>query len=112
MVYVNSETEFYQLKVKVTQSCPALCDPMDYTVHGVLQARILEWVVIPFSRGSFQPMDQIQVSRIAGGFFTSWATGEAQPAQKRPFLKEILQKLFLLLFSFQIDSAAFRQFFD
>ena len=44
--------------VKVTQSCPALCDPMDYTVHELLQARILEWVAIPFSRGSFQPRDQ------------------------------------------------------
>ena len=43
--------------VKVTQSCPVLCDPMDYTVHGILQARILEWVVIPFSRGSSQPRD-------------------------------------------------------
>ena len=43
------------LKVKVTQSCPTLCDPVDYTVHGILQARILEWVAFPFSRGSSQP---------------------------------------------------------
>ena len=49
-----------------------------YYVHGILQARILEWVAIPFSRGSSQPRDQTQVSRIAGGFFTSWATREAQ----------------------------------
>ena len=47
---------------------------MDYTVHGILQARILEWVAFPFSKGSSQPRDQTQVSRIAGGFFTSWAT--------------------------------------
>ena len=40
------------MKVKVTQSCLTLCDPMDYTVHGILQARILEWVAFPFSRGS------------------------------------------------------------
>ena len=40
------------LKMKVAQSCPALCNPMDYTVHGILQARILEWVAFPFSRGS------------------------------------------------------------
>ena len=46
-------------------------------VHGILQARILEWVAIPFSRGSSQPTDQTQVSQIAGGFFTSWATREA-----------------------------------
>ena len=44
-------------KLKVAQSCPNLCDPMDYTVHGILQARILEWVAIPFSRGSSQPGD-------------------------------------------------------
>ena len=56
--------------VKVAQSCPALCDPMDYTVHGILQARILEWVDVPFSRGSSQPRDGTQVSLIAGGFFT------------------------------------------
>ena len=50
---------------------------MDYTVYGILQARILEWVAIPFSRGSSQPRDQTQASHIAGGFFTSWATREA-----------------------------------
>ena len=65
-------------KVKVAQSCPALCDPIDYTVHGILQARILEWVAFPFSRGSSQPRDQAQVSCTAGGFFTSRATREAQ----------------------------------
>ena len=50
---------------------------MDYTVHGILQARILEWVAFPFSRGLSQPRDRTQVSRIAGRFFTSWATREA-----------------------------------
>ena len=50
---------------------PTLCDPMDYTVHGILQARILERVAITFSRGSSQTKDGTQVSRIAGGFFTS-----------------------------------------
>ena len=52
--------------------------PMDCIVHGILQARILEWVAFPFSRGSSQPRDWTQVSHIAGGFFTSWATREAQ----------------------------------
>ena len=66
------------MKMKGTQSCPTLCDSMDYIVHGILQARILEWVAFPFSRISSQPKDQTQVSRIAGGFFTSWATREAQ----------------------------------
>ena len=49
-----------------------------YTVHGILQARILEWVAVPFSRESCQPMDRTQVSRIACRFFTSWAMREAQ----------------------------------
>ena len=68
---------FLPMKVKVTQSCPTLCYPMDYAVHGLLQARILEWVACPFSRGASQPRDQTQVSRIAGGFFTSWVQREA-----------------------------------
>ena len=51
----------------VSQSCPAVCDPMDYSVRGILQDRILEWVAFPFSRGSPQPRDQTQVSHIAGG---------------------------------------------
>ena len=50
---------------------------MDYAVHGILQAGILEWVAFPFSGGSSQPRDQTQVSHIAGGFFTSWVTREA-----------------------------------
>ena len=48
-----------------------------YTVYGILQARILEWVAFPFSRGSSQARDQTQVSCIAGRFFTSWASREA-----------------------------------
>ena len=59
------------MKVKAVQSCPTLCNPMDYTVHGMLQARILEWVAVPFSRGSSQPRDRTQVSHIADGFLTS-----------------------------------------
>ena len=64
-------------KVKVAQSSPTLFDPMDYTVHGIFQARILEWVAVPFFRGSSYPRDRTQVSYLAGGFFTSWATREA-----------------------------------
>ena len=63
-------------EVKVAQLCPTLCNPMDYTVHGTLQARILEWVAFPFSRESSQPRDQTQVSSIVGGFFTSWTQGK------------------------------------
>ena len=51
-----SKEDIQMAKVsKITQSCPTLCDPMDYTVHGNLQARILEWVAFPFSRGSSHP---------------------------------------------------------
>ena len=66
----------------VAQSCPTLCDPMNCSspgtsVHGILQARTLELVAIPFSRGSSQPRDRTQVSCIAGRFFTVLATREA-----------------------------------
>ena len=62
-------------RTEVAQSCPTLSDPMDCrppgsSVHGILQARILEWVAIPFSRGSSQPRNQTQVSHVAGRFFT------------------------------------------
>ena len=68
---------FFMVKWKLL-SCVRLCDPMDYTVHGILQARILEWVAFPFSRASSQPRDQTQVSHIAGRFFTNWAIRKAQ----------------------------------
>ena len=69
--------------VLVAQSCPTLCNPMDYSlpgssVHGILQARILEWIAIPFPRGSSQSKDQTWVSCIAGRFFTIWATGKTK----------------------------------
>ena len=57
---------------------PHFCAPIDCTGHGILQARILEWVAFPFSRGSSQPRNQTRVSCIAGGFFTNWAIREAQ----------------------------------
>ena len=66
------------MKMKVAQLCPTCCESMDYTIHGILWARILECVAFPFSRESSQPRDQTQVSHIAGGFFTSWVTREAQ----------------------------------
>jgi len=67
----------------VSHLCPTLCEPMDCSlpgssVHGISQARILQWVAIFFSRGSAQPRDQTWVSWIAGRFFTIWATREAQ----------------------------------
>ena len=77
----NSSSRKFEVKgseMKVTQLCPTLCNPTDHTVHGILQARIPDWVAFPFSRGSSQPRDRTQVSCIAGGFFISWATREAQ----------------------------------
>ena len=71
-----------KVKVWVAQSCPTLCDPMDYSlpvssVHGILQARTLEWVAILFSREYSWLRDQTQVSCIAGRFFTVWVTKKA-----------------------------------
>ena len=75
------------MKVKVAPSCPALCDPMDCSlpgssVHGILWARILEWVAISFSRISSQPRDWTWVSRIAGRHFTIWAIRKAHRITK------------------------------
>ena len=62
-------------KSKLLNHVQLFCDL--YIVHGILQARILEWVAVPFSGGSSQPKDRTQVFRTAGEFFTSWATKEA-----------------------------------
>ena len=73
---------FYVPCCAAAQLCLILCNPMDCgppgsSVHGILQARILDWVAISSSRGSSQPRDCTQVSHLAGGSFTSWATREA-----------------------------------
>ena len=75
-------TNFSYNKVLVTQLCPTLCDPMDYgppgsSVHGSLQARLLEMVAIPFSKGCSQPRDWTLIFCTAGRFFNIWATREA-----------------------------------
>ena len=70
-------SRFPELHSEVAQSRLTLRDPMDCTVHGILQSRILEWIAFPFSRGSFQPRNGTGVSCIAGGFFTNWAKREA-----------------------------------
>ena len=74
-------------KVKVAQSCPILygtmdCSPPCSLVHGISQARILEWVAIPFSKGSSQPRDQTQVSCTADGFLTTEAPGKPRNHQE------------------------------
>ena len=67
---------------EVAQSCPTLCNPMNcslpgFSIYGIFQARVLEWVAISFSRGSSQPREQTWASCIAGRLFTNWATREA-----------------------------------
>ena len=81
-VVTKSESE-------VTQLCLTLCDPMDYSlpgssIHGIFQARILEWVAISFSKRSFQPRDQTQASHTAHcSHFIMWAIRETQNIQKK-----------------------------
>ena len=77
-IFREANFMFLWSEVKVPQSCLILCNPMDDIVHGILQARICEWVAFPFFRGSSQTRDQTQVSHIAGRLFTSWTTREAQ----------------------------------
>ena len=79
---LTSILNYFYSYLLVAQSCPTLCNPMDYSllgssVHGVIQARILEWVAIFFSRGSSWPRDWTRVSYIAGRFFPTWAIWEA-----------------------------------
>ena len=85
-----------KVKVLVIQSYLTLCDPMDCSppgsfFHGIIQARIVEWVAIPFSRGSSQPRDWIQVSHIASRFFTSWATREVQEIGRASCRERVLR---------------------
>ena len=74
-------TRLFEWVSEVFQSCPTLCNPVDCSprgssIHGILQARILEWVAISFSRESSRPREWTQVSRIAGRCFNLWATRE------------------------------------
>ena len=83
LYFVDKEADCKRLRWgEVAQSCPTLCNPVDCSlpgssVQGILQARLLEWVAISFSRGSSRPRDQTQVSRIGGRRFNLWATREA-----------------------------------
>ena len=82
MTYLNENsttilTSKLGIVCEVIQLCPTLCDSMDWSlpgssIHGIFQARVLEWVAISFSSGSSQPRDQTQVSRIVGRRFTVW----------------------------------------
>ena len=81
---------------------PMDCSPPGSSVHGILQTRILQWVAIPFSRGSSQPRDRTRVSCMAGRFFTFWATGKSlkkiQKYKNIRYFKIKLSSLVLSLF--------------
>ena len=79
--------------MKVSQSCPILCDPTDYTVHGILQARILKWVAFPFSRRSFQPKDQTQGSHTLQEDFLP-AEPQGKPKNTGVGSLSLLQRIF------------------
>ena len=82
-----------EVKAKVTQSCPTLCNPIDYTVHGILQPRILEWVAFAFSRGSSQPRDRTQVSTLQVNFLPAEPPGK--PKNTGVGTLSLLQGIFL-----------------
>ena len=110
-----------KFKVLVAQSCPTLCDPMDCSppgssVHGILQARILEWIAMPSSRVSSWPRDQTHVSCIASRFLTIWVTREAQPSHTRYYLRYILciikhNECFMAVISIHAQKSSFVGFF-
>ena len=89
------------VKVKVAQLCPTLCDPMEHTVHGILQARILEWVAFPFSRGSSQPRDEpTSPAMQADSLPTSYQESPREGLKKHSFdYTDLLAKLYLCFFN-------------
>ena len=92
------------MDAKSIQSCRTFCDPMDCSLpgssaHGILQAKMLEWVAISFSRGSFYPSNRTHVSCIAGRFFTDWTRREA--------LKVIIVQLCLILWPYGLCNMEF-----
>ena len=99
------DAQYQESESKSHKKCLTLCNPMDYRVHGILQARILEWVAFPFSRESSQPRDQTQVSHITGRFFTSWTTREAH-IRRDPHMQPMVESSILLVG--QVTKSIFR----
>ena len=79
-------------EMKVNQACPTLCNPMDYTVHGILQSRILDWVAFPFSMGSSQSGDWNQISHVAGDSLPVEPQGKPKCLRK-PLIAEVTLQL-------------------
>ena len=107
-----------KVKVLVTQSCLTLCHPMDCSppgssVHGILQARILGWVDIPFSRRPSQPRGQTQVSSITSRFFTIWTPRKPLVLGKPDiFLTQTIFKSFQIILSTSNHQPQHHQFLD
>ena len=110
-----SKEKVFEMKLDVSRSCilcsvasilfDSFCDPLDYSlpgfsVRGILQARILEWVAVPSSKGSFQPRNWTCVSCIAGRFFTQWATTGFDPCQHNTYKHTHIHTVWWLLFFF------------
>ena len=98
---------------EVAQSCPTLCDPRDcslpgFSVHGIFQARVLEWVAISFSRGSSWPRDRPQVSCIAGRRFTLWATRDYYAKTSFILITEFLVTLKVCAWGRTVPKASYR----
>ena len=94
---------------EVAQLCPTLCDPVDCSsagssIHGILQARILEWVAISFSRGSSPPRDWTQVSRIVGKMLQPLSHQGSQPSIKSTFI--LLRKIMPDYYSSPLQSGS------
>ena len=79
--------------MKVPQSCLTLCDPMNYTIHGILQARILKWVAFPFSRGSSQPRDRTQVFCIVGSYLPAESQGKLKNTITSTEIETVIRNL-------------------
>ena len=96
---------------EVAQLCPTLCDPMDcnllgFSIHRILQARILEWIAISLSRGSSRPRDRTRVSHIGGRRFNLWATREAKVVCSVQFSRSVNTKIRLIIFFAAKDGEA------
>ena len=113
-VWILNLITFYEVEVKMkfVQSCPNLCNPMDYTVNGILQARILEWVVVPFPRGSSQPRDQTQSPALQTDSLPTEPPGKSGSVFKHCFILLIWDKTFCRLKLFLIGKKLNLKFYQ
>ena len=103
-LYLYFPVKVSEVKWKLLSHVWIFVTPMDYTVHGILQARILKWVVFPFSRGSSQPKDWTQVSCIADRYFTNWATREVHRENDIQIYKDLQDSIWSFYSEFSPNS--------